>query len=226
MSEANKNTKSNFELLVSKQLNKLLKQKGKFDYLSWAHAWEMMKKFDENAQVVINEYKHYRVLSGQHQDFLIEEMKPYLLDDTGAYVSVTVTVKGISETELFPVLDFKNQAVTKPNANQINNSLKRCFVKALALHGLGLYVFQGEDIPTPPRIDTKKLTTLEGILEVFNTEMGRDMQEELFMFVNEQTDKLGLLADNVEQLEQLTYEQCALMERAIAAKRKALEKVK
>ncbi|BDP58308.1 hypothetical protein EfmJHP36_27870 [Enterococcus faecium] len=171
-----------------------------------------------------NEYKHYRVVSGTHQDFLVEEYKPFLMDETGTYVSVSVTVKGHTETELFPVLDYRNQPVVKPNAMQINNSLKRCFVKALALHGLGLYVFQGEDIPTPPRIDTKKLNMLETILEAFNEQMGKDMTKTLIEYVNEQTDKLGLLADNVETIEQLSYEQCALMERAIAAKRKELDK--
>ncbi len=103
-----------------------------------------MKKNDPQATVTINEYKHYRVVSGTHQDFLVEEYKPFLMDETGTYVSVSVTVKGHTETELFPVLDYRNQPVVKPNAMQINNSLKRCFVKALALHGLGLYVFQGK----------------------------------------------------------------------------------
>ncbi|HFQ3679239.1 TPA: DUF1071 domain-containing protein [Enterococcus faecium] len=215
---------TNFEKLFSRKLNKILKKKGNFDYLSWAHAWEIMKKNDPQATVTINEYKHYRVVSGTHQDFLVEEYKPFLMDETGTYVSVSVTVKGHTETELFPVLDYRNQPVVKPNAMQINNSLKRCFVKALALHGLGLYVFQGEDIPTPPRIDTKKLNMLETILEAFNEQMGKDMTKTLIEYANEQTDKLGLLADNVETIEQLSYEQCALMERAIAAKRKELDK--
>ncbi|MFS1284941.1 DUF1071 domain-containing protein, partial [Enterococcus lactis] len=65
MSE-NKGT-TNFEKLFSRKLNKILKQKGNFDYLSWAHAWEIMKKNDPQATVTINEYKHYRVVSGTHQ---------------------------------------------------------------------------------------------------------------------------------------------------------------
>ena len=64
---------------------------------------------------------------------------------------------------------------------------------------------------------------LETILEAFNEQMGKDMTKTLIEYVNEQTDKLGLLADNVETIEQLSYEQC-LMERAIAAKRKELDK--
>ncbi|HFJ6682796.1 TPA: DUF1071 domain-containing protein, partial [Enterococcus faecium] len=57
MSE-NKGT-TNFEKLFSRKLNKILKKKGNFDYLSWAHAWEIMKKNDPQATVTINEYKHY-----------------------------------------------------------------------------------------------------------------------------------------------------------------------
>lgn len=224
MSEAKNIT--NFEKLSSKKLDKVLKKKGQFDYLSWARAWEIMKKSDPKSRVTINEYKHFSVVSGTHQDFLVEEFKPYLLDETGVYVSVSVTIHGITETELFPVTDYTNKAVIKPNATQINNALKRCFVKALALHGLGLYVYQGEDIPAPQRIDIKKLNMLEEILGIFNEEMGEDMTPMLIDFVNEQTAKLGLIADNVESLEQLSYEQCGLMERAIAKKRNELNKKK
>ncbi|WP_271018525.1 DUF1071 domain-containing protein, partial [Enterococcus faecium] len=117
MSESKGTT--NFEKLFSRKLNKILKKKGNFDYLSWAHAWEIMKKNDPQATVTINEYKHYRVVSGTHQDFLVEEYKPFLMDETGTYVSVSVTVKGHTETELFPVLDYRNQPVVKPNAMQI-----------------------------------------------------------------------------------------------------------
>ncbi len=136
------------------------------------------------------------------------------MDETGTYVSIyyEVTVKRHTETELFPVLDYRNQRVVKPNAMQINNSLKRCFVKALALHGLGLYVFQGEDIPTPPRIDTKKLNMLETILEALQWLL-KDTTKTLMNMLMSRQISLANLADNVETIEQLSYEQCALMER-------------
>ncbi|WP_301357582.1 DUF1071 domain-containing protein, partial [Enterococcus spodopteracolus] len=121
MSETNETT--NFEKLFSRKLSKSLKKKGKFDYLSWARAWEMMKKDDPEARVTINEYKHYRVISGTHQDFLVEEHKPYLTDETGTYVSVSVTLRGRTETELFPVTDYNNKPIAKPDASQINNSV-------------------------------------------------------------------------------------------------------
>lgn len=217
-------TKSNFEKLASKDVKKFLKKKGNFDYLSWAKAWEIMKKFDPEANVEYREYPHNRVLSGEHEDFIICEMKPYLIDETGAYVSVVVTLKGQAEEELLPVLDFKNSPVSKPSSIQINNTLKRCFVKALALHGLGLYVFQGEDVPEPPKVDQEEIEKLEAVLKTFNDEMGRDMRDELLNFVNKQTDKLGLLADYAQTIDEMTLEQSGIFKRTIAQKRKELEK--
>lgn len=217
-------TKTNFEKLAGKDVKKFLKKKGNFDYLSWAKAWEIMKKFDPEAKVVNRQYRHYKVISGQHEDFLTSEDKPYLLDETGAYVSVLVTIKGATEEELLPVLDYKNNPVTKPNAMQINNTLKRCFVKALALHGLGLYVFQGEDVPEPPKVDQEEIDKLEVVLKAFDEEMGRDMRDELLNFVNQQTERSGLLADYAQKIEDMTFEQSGIFKRAIAQKRKELEK--
>lgn len=217
-------TKSNFEKLASKDVKKFLKKKGNFDYLSWAKAWEIMKKFDPEAKVVYRDYPHHKVISGQNEDFMVVENKPYLIDDTGAYVSVEVTIKGATEEELLPVLDYKNNPVNKPNAMQINNTLKRCFVKALALHGLGLYVFQGEDVPEPPKVDQEEIDKLEVVLESFNEEMGRDMRDELLNFVNQQTDRSGLLADYAQKIEDMTFEQSGIFKRTIAQKRKELEK--
>ncbi len=71
----------------------------------------------------------------------------YRKDKAGAYVTVSVTLNGKTETETLAVMDFKNKAVTAPDSTQINKAHKRCFVKALALHGLGLYIYAGEDLP-------------------------------------------------------------------------------
>ena len=63
-------------------------------------------------------------------------------------MEVAVTVDGITLSQIHPVLDNNNKPIQKPNAFQINTSLQRCLVKAIALHGLGLYIYQGEDLPT------------------------------------------------------------------------------
>jgi len=59
-------------------------------------------------------------------------------------------VDGMSHTEDYPVLDYKNQSVVEPNAFQVNTSLKRCLVKCMAYFGLGHYIYAGEDMPSGP----------------------------------------------------------------------------
>ena len=67
--------------------------------------------------------------------------------DSGYFVQVTVDVDGVKRTQVHPVLDNRNQPIKEPNAFQINTSIQRCLAKAIALHGLGLYIFAGEDLP-------------------------------------------------------------------------------
>ena len=60
---------------------------------------------------------------------------------------VSVTVKAITLSQIHPVLDSKNRPILAPTAFDINTSIQRCLVKAIALHGLGLYIYAGEDLP-------------------------------------------------------------------------------
>src|SRR4029453_1927721 len=72
---------------------------------------------------------------------------PYLKTETGFFVEVAVTAQGITLAQIHPVLDGKNRPIFEPTAFDINTSIQRCLVKAIALHGLGLYVYAGEDLP-------------------------------------------------------------------------------
>ena len=120
-----------FQKLKDVDISKLAEQKGKFDYLSWAHAVrEMLKVFPE-ATWEVHEYDNM----------------PYMQTTTGYYTKVSVTIEGVTRTQIHPVLDNKNQTIDTPNAFQINTSIQRCLAKAIALHGLGLVLFAGEDLP-------------------------------------------------------------------------------
>ena len=120
-----------FQKLKDVDISKLAEQKGKFDYLSWAHAVrEMLKVFPE-ATWEVHEY----------------DSMPYMQTATGYYTKVSVTIEGLTRTQIHPVLDNKNQTIDTPNAFQINTSIQRCLAKAIALHGLGLSLFAGEDLP-------------------------------------------------------------------------------
>lgn len=108
-----------------------LERKGKFNYLSWPYVVEQLRLFDETATWDVKRF----------------DGLPYLTTDSGTFVEVAVTVRGITLSQLHPVLDGKNVPILVPTAFDINTSIQRCLVKAIALHGLGLSVYAGEDLP-------------------------------------------------------------------------------
>jgi hypothetical protein len=81
---------------------------------------------------------------------------PYLKTDVGYFVEVAVTVQGVTLSQIHPVLDGKNRPIEAPNSFDVNTSIQRCLVKAIALHGLGLYVYAGEeDLPEADKTDKR-----------------------------------------------------------------------
>ena len=112
-------------------VNEHVKEKGRFKYLSWTWAVDILRKFDP---IAIWEVKRF-------------DGKPYLKTECGYFVEVAATVDGITLSQIHPVLDNNNKPITQPNSFQINTSIQRCLVKAIALHGLGLYIYAGEDLP-------------------------------------------------------------------------------
>lgn len=159
----------NVKALTFEEINRIdvsehIEKKMNLSYLSWAWAWQEMKKIDENAKVVVHEFPEYIVVG----DSVKEILKPYLNDKGGAWVKVSVTLNGRTETEYLPVMDMRNKAVVEPDATTINKNIKRCFVKALALHGLGLYVYSGEDVPEQEpakKITAAQAKVLEALVE-------------------------------------------------------------
>jgi hypothetical protein len=121
-----------FQKLNAVDVSKLAEQKGKFDYLSWAHAIREVLKVAPETTWVVHEYND----------------QPYMETSTGFYVKVSVTIDDIVRTQIHPVLDNKNNSIASPNSFQINTSIQRCLAKAIALHGLGLVLFAGEDLPS------------------------------------------------------------------------------
>jgi hypothetical protein len=126
-----KEKQSTFDTLNSINVNQLIEEKNGFKYLSWASAWAVLKKQYPESIIEVKRFNGF----------------PYLSTDYGVFVEVSCTINGITESEIMPVLDFKNQPIKNPNAFDINKSLKRAMVKAIALHGLGLYIYEGEDLP-------------------------------------------------------------------------------
>ena len=126
--------------------SKHVEKKNGFTYLSWAWAWSILKQHYPTAQYT----KHLFQVNGNNL--------PYMIDaDGNAYVTVTIKIMPEnnadsitameSATEIMPVLNHANRPIKNPNSFEVNASLQRCMVKAIAALGLGCYIYAGEDMP-------------------------------------------------------------------------------
>ena len=138
-----------FELLRKHNVSEYMEKKGQFNYLSWAYAVEELRKLKPDAT--------WRVIKD-------ENGYPYTSTPAGHFVEVEVTVDDISLSQIHPVLDHRNQTIEQPNAFQINTSIQRCLAKAIALHGLGLYIFRGEDLPESKPLNDEQLHEIDSLL--------------------------------------------------------------
>jgi hypothetical protein len=133
--------------LLKINVNGHTESKNGLTYLSWAWAWATVLQHDPEAQLEATEY---RAPDGS--------MMPCMfLPDGSAMVKVSVTINGKTRSNVLPVMNHKNQAIKGPDAFQINTAIQRCGVKAIAMHGLGLYIYAGEDLPP---MDTEALDAL------------------------------------------------------------------
>ena len=100
-----------------------------------------------------------------------------------------VTAFGKSRTAQLPVMDFRNQAIANPNAYQVNTAMQRCLAKAISLHGIGLYIYAGEDLPLVETDHPLKLIAEEvtNQIKLGNTKSAHERCENL-----SQEDKLGV----------------------------------
>lgn len=125
------------ENLLKTNVNEHTEKKSNLTYLSWAWAWAEALKADPAATFKVETFK---------RDQYTEE--PFMTLPGGtALVWVTVTIFGKPMTCQLPVMDHRNKAIPNPDAFQVNTAIMRCMTKALSLHGLGLYIYAGEDLP-------------------------------------------------------------------------------
>lgn len=114
-----------------------IEKKGKFNYLSWTWAWRTLKQHCPEARF----QKH------TFTDEMGREV-PYMTNGEGvSFVKVTVFTNDDTQTELLPILNNGNKPIINPNSFDVNTSMQRCMVKAIAMLGLGLYIYAGEDVP-------------------------------------------------------------------------------
>jgi ribosomal protein L31 len=120
-----------------------VERKGNFDYLSWANAWHMLKTIHPKAQRVVYES--------------VQTELNYFSDGSTAYVKVGIIIDDIEHIDYLPVMDYRNNSIPleKVTSMDVNTAIQRSTAKAIAMHGLGLSLWTGEDVP---QMVTKKPT--------------------------------------------------------------------
>lgn len=113
-------------------------KKNGLSYLSWAWAWAEVLKLDPQATWEACEFNG---------------LPFYRLPDDSCMVKTAVTIKGHTKHCLLPVMDHRNKAIKNPDAFAINTAIMRCMTKTISMHGLGLYIYAGEDLPEGPEND-------------------------------------------------------------------------
>ena len=143
-----KPTKSIFETLFEINVNERIEKKNGLSYLSWPYAWAEVKKLYPSAN-----YKVYETESGCI----------YFTDGKKKKKKTGVTIDDLEHIEYLPVMDYKNRSILLENITSfdVNKSIQRSLTKALARHGLGLYIYAGEDLP---EIETERIAQKDAVI--------------------------------------------------------------
>jgi hypothetical protein len=169
-------------------VNQYIEQKNGLAYLSWSWAVDQLLQLDESASWEYAEPKYFG-----------ETMM----------VFCTVHAFGKSRTAQLPVMDFKNRAIANPDAFSVNTAMQRCLAKAISLHGLGMYIYAGEDLPQGDiksenliKAPKQSITPTAGALDAFGAD---------------EIDLLGNIAEEVTTLVKkgevkIAHERCESLE--------------
>tara|TARA_R110000787_G_scaffold35625_1_gene91337 strand:- start:1688 stop:2236 length:549 start_codon:yes stop_codon:yes gene_type:complete len=160
---------SAWKTLSAIDVNKHTERKGNLTYLSWAWAWSTLMK-------------HYPESSYTYSP-------PSFLENGTCEVSVSVTVEGMTHAMWLPVMDNRNNSIADPSSRDISDARMRCLVKAIAMHGLGAYIYAGEDLPAQ---ELKYITADQK--KVINTMLEKCGEGSLELFMN---------AKNIKDLDQI-----------------------
>jgi hypothetical protein len=178
----------NYAELRKINVNEHIEKKNGLSYLSWAWAVDTLLQNDPAATW----YYGQPVTFGE-----------------SVMVFCTVNAFGKSMTAQLPVMDYRNKAIQNPDAMSVNTAMQRCLAKAIALHGLGLYIYAGEDLPEDDvvKAPTQSITPMAGALDNFSAaekELIHGIAEEITFFVKngdiEQAKESAATLDNDTKL--------------------------
>lgn len=191
-----------FDTLNAINVNEHTEQKNGLTYLSWAWAWAEIKKAYPEA--------FYTIYENANGLF-------YHTDGKTAWVKTGVTIEGLEHIEYLPVMDFKNKSINIDNITSfdVNKAIQRSLTKACARHGLGLYVYAGEDLPeSGARMETKQIQGIDDAklrakaFEYINNNVSKENIEKIAKYykVEKITD---LTTDNcIDYLSKLEEKKC------------------
>ena len=188
-------------------VNDYIERKNGLAYLSWSWAVDQLLQLDESASW--------------------EYAEPRTFGET-MMVFCTVHAFGKSRTAQLPVMDFRNKAIHNPDAFSVNTAMQRCLAKAISLHGLGMYIYAGEDLPM---VEMKEGETKEVSEAIKKNKAAKEIKEDirppqqsitptagaLEAFNTDEKDLLNKIAEEVTELVQLeelrlAHERCEMLE--------------
>ena len=191
--------KTVFENLFEVNVNGHVEKKKDLSYLSWPYAWAEIKKRYPKANYKIHQFG--------------EKQLPYVFDEgIGFMVFTSVTIEDVTHSMWLPVMDSSNKAmksegytydtrfkkdisVESATMFDINKTIMRCLVKNLAMFGLGLYIYSGEDLP---EVEVEKISAKDAMI-LKNVVMGLDNADKLYSTL--------LQKYNIKSFKELTQKQ-------------------
>jgi hypothetical protein len=153
-------------------VSQYIEKKNGLSYLSWSWALDQLLQLDNDATWEYLEPKQF---------------------GESLMVFCKVIAFGKSRTAQLPVMDFRNRAILNPNAYEVNTAMQRCLAKAISLHGIGLYIYAGEDLPIADqdvRVDNPLVLIAQEVMDQIklgNIQSALERCEQL-----SQEDKLGI----------------------------------
>ena len=181
--------KSIFETLNVKNVNEHVEKKNGLSYLSWAWAWAEVKKEYPSANYTVYEN---------------EQGWNYFTDGRTCWVKTGVTIEGLEHIEYLPVMDFKNKSISLDQVTSfdVNKTIQRSLTKAVARHGLGLYIYAGEDVPEGYENEEVTNKTYRSWFDNFFADKPERRQKFLEVYNIKTTDQLDRVL-KLEEIDQL-----------------------
>lgn len=200
-----------FKTLNDINVNDKTEKKGNLTYLSWAWAWQEIKKHFPDAT-----YTVYENNDGWN----------YFTDGRTAWVKTGMTVNGIEHIEYLPVMDFKNKSIRLEDVTSfdVNKAIQRSLTKAAARHGLGLYIYAGEDLPEEERATEGYGGDMNNVTQ-FEKGTLTPAQLKIIGAFNETQKKWVLKTYKVKSIDDLTTEQASAIIKQKEAKEAQKEAV-